>query len=53
MTASTHVIEKQSFSGFEPAKAASTNRLRRLMWIGLAAAIALATLAPVIVLASA
>jgi hypothetical protein len=51
MVAASHVIEKDDFSSLKPIEAAGNMRLRRLILIGLAAAMALATLAPVVVLA--
>jgi hypothetical protein len=51
MTATSHVIEMDGFSLRKPEDMKHVARLRRLILIGLAAAMALATLAPVVVLA--
>jgi hypothetical protein len=47
-----HVIETDHFSRRAPLRGRSEVRLRRLILIGLAAAMAFATLAPVVVLAA-
>jgi hypothetical protein len=46
-----HIIETDEFSGRIHAREHRVERLRRLILIGLAGAMALATLAPVVVLA--
>jgi hypothetical protein len=46
-----HVIETDEFSGRTHTREHRVERLRRLILIGLAAAMAFATLAPVVVLA--
>jgi hypothetical protein len=46
-----HIIEADEFSGHRASGVAKAVRLRRLILMGLAAAMALATLAPVVVLA--
>jgi hypothetical protein len=53
MTTASHVIETDGFSRSKPEDVMRARRLRRLILIGLAAAMALATLAPVVVLAGA
>jgi hypothetical protein len=51
MVATSHVIEADRFSAVRVVEARRTMYLRRLILIGLAGAMALATLAPVVVLA--
>jgi hypothetical protein len=51
MVAASHVIESDSYSSRKAVDAVRAVRVRRLILIGLAAAMALATLAPVVVLA--
>jgi hypothetical protein len=51
MTFASHVIEKEQFSTRTAAESKRVVRLRRLILIGLAGAMALATMAPVVVLA--
>jgi hypothetical protein len=51
MVFASHVIETDVFSASQKAETQRVLRLRRLILIGLAAALALATLAPVVVLA--
>jgi hypothetical protein len=52
MSIAEHVIETEQFSRRNLAREQSLSRYRRLILIGLAAAMALATLAPVVVLAA-
>jgi hypothetical protein len=47
-----HIIETDEFSGRRAINVIKAMRLRRLILMGLAAAMALATLAPVVVLAA-
>ena len=51
MTTASHVIESDGFSARKAAETLRVIRVRRLILLGLAAAMALATLAPVVVLA--
>jgi hypothetical protein len=51
MSFTSHVVEKEEFSGQSPAESKRIIRVRRLILMGLAVAMALATLAPVVVLA--
>jgi hypothetical protein len=51
MSFASHVIEKEQFSSRTAAEGKRIMRLRRLILLGLAGAMALATLAPVVVLA--
>jgi hypothetical protein len=51
MVAASHVIESDGFSSRKMVENLRAVRLRRLILIGLASAMALATLAPVVVLA--
>lgn len=52
MDKSTHMIEETGFSAQNPAEAKHIVAVRRMILIGLSAAMALATLAPVVVLAA-
>jgi hypothetical protein len=52
MTLATHVIETEQFSDHNGVKTARSIRVRRLILLSLAAAMALATLAPMVVLAA-
>jgi hypothetical protein len=52
MIFATHVIETEQFSVRNDQRIARGMRLRRLILLGLAAAMALATLAPMVVLAA-
>jgi hypothetical protein len=52
MSFTTHVIEKEQFSGRTPEQSKRGMKARRLILIGLATALILATLAPVVVLAA-
>jgi hypothetical protein len=51
MVTASHVIESEGFSARKAADAKRIVRLRRLILMGLASAMALATLAPMVVLA--
>ena len=51
MVTASHVIESDGFSSRKAIEAMRVVRVRRMILIGLAAAMALATLAPVVVLA--
>jgi hypothetical protein len=51
MLFTSHVVEKEEFSGHSSAKAKRLVRVRKLILMGLAVSMALATLAPVVVLA--
>jgi hypothetical protein len=52
MVSASHVVEKTVLSGQLPGEGLRKTRLRRLILIGLATAMALATLAPAVVLAA-
>lgn len=51
MVTATHMIESDGFSARKATDGVRVMRLRRLILLGLAAAMALGTLAPVVVLA--
>jgi hypothetical protein len=51
MVTASHIVESDGFSARKRAETKRIERLRRMILIGLAAAMALATLAPMVVLA--